>query len=144
MPPFMSSHSFELGFGSVWPAPPTPQGITDLTLTFSEAIVTSSASFLTFSNGNLSPPWDVAVSNHNRTITFTAEPGVSLNSGGVIVSSLIIFNGAVHNVHFTGAWSAPVSAVPEPNTTLLLGSGLLLFGIMFAASGCTDKRELST
>jgi hypothetical protein len=112
-------------FEVLWPAPPIHQDITDFHITFTDlpagVTISSGSTFLQLTPST--DEWPSALSNH--TITFTAPPRLSFNSGDNFSSLIILTPGhGLNSVHFSGAWSG----VPEPGTMLLFGTGLLLLG----------------
>jgi hypothetical protein len=131
-------------FEVLWPAPPTPQDITDFHITFTglpAGVKISRASvFLQLTPST--DEWPSARSNNNHTITFTAPPGLSLNSGDNFSSLIALTPGdGLNSVHFTGAWSSP-TPIPEPSSLLLFGSGLLLL-VLIVSRKQLRGREIS-
>jgi len=126
----LSPSVFVFGSGGpeTWPTH-APGDITDLTLTFTGLPTGRDIFFGFFATGSPSAtPWHDVLSNGDRTITFTAPTGVSLNPGEEFLGSVSTNLGPhISSVNFTGAWSAPV---PEPSSLVLFGTGLLLLGII--------------
>jgi hypothetical protein len=124
-----------------WPGPPTPQDITDFTITFTglptgvtidpTSLATPAQDCAGNANGgtvfcssfpSLFTQWIPTLSNGNDTITWEAPAGISLNGGDNYFAN-IFFTGAVSSVTFTGGWSSP-TPVPEPGSLLFVAAGL--------------------
>ena len=134
----MSWGSPGVGLGILaWPGPPTPQDITDFTITFRglpAGVTIDPASLATAAQDCAGGPgggtvfcsetpaaiyqWIPSLSPDHDTITWEAPAGGALFGGDDYFVN-IFFTGAVPGVTFTGAWTSPVP-VPEPGPGLLL------------------------
>jgi hypothetical protein len=133
-----------LALATLWPGSPTPQDITDFTITFTglpTGVTIDPASlstgpcgrndefiigteFCSSYDAGITPfvPWTPTLSNGDDTITWEGGffPYTILNGGASYFVS-IFFTGPVSSVTFTGGWSTP-AAVPEPGSLLLLAT----------------------
>lgn len=137
-----------------WPGSPTPQDITDFTVTFSglpTGVTIDPTSLATAAQdcaGNASGgtvfcstvsgsyvQWTPTLSNGNDTITFEAPTGDSLNSGNDYFVNIFFNGNEGASVAFTGGWSS-TSTVPEPGSLLLTVAGLGALGLGRRAVRC--------
>lgn len=66
-----------------------------------------------------------------ESLTLSSSPGfLGLDSGGVLIAKAIIHDSGYGFTIDNFAFEDPVSQVAEPNTLLLLGSGLLGLGVL--------------